>query len=208
MVDDHQIVLDGMRLLLEQSDAIEIVGEANRAGKALELVEVHLPDVVITDIQMPELNGIGFTRQLKAKFPQIKVLALSMEGKHDMISEMLDAGVDGYVLKSIGREELLKAIEMVMQGEMYFSSEVATEMMRTVQHTAQKQREEKIARLSPREKEILQLVLQEKSNKEIGETLFISERTVETHRKNIFRKTRTNTIVGLVKYAMENDLVD
>ncbi|HMP94575.1 MAG TPA: response regulator transcription factor, partial [Phnomibacter sp.] len=137
-------------------------------------------------------------------FPHIKILALSMSGQGEIVDEMIqDADINGYVLKNIGKTDLETAIRKIAGGGIYFSDEVLKELERTA--GAKKQLEE--AQLTQREVEIIQLIEQELSNKEIAEQLFISERTVETHRKNIFRKTKTNSVIGLVKYAYEHQLI-
>lgn len=130
-----------------------------------------------------------------------------MFGERTTISEMLDAGASGYILKNTGKEELITALNKIISGGMFFSDEVSAEMMKTLSERGQKEKDESQINLTDREKEILRLIAQEFSNAKISEKLFISERTVESHRKNIFRKTNTKTIVGLIKYAMENKLV-
>lgn len=206
LVDDHQMMLDGIKALLKNEKQFEISGEATRCSNALLQFEKQIPDIVITDIQMPEMNGIEFTRIVKQKYPQVKVLVLSMSGEEGMISEMLDAGISGYVVKNTGREELKEALIKIASGEMFFSDAVAAEMMRAYQNKKKKDAEVEI-HLTTREKEIIRLIAKEYSNLQMANELFISERTVETHRKNIFRKTKTKGVVGLLKFAMENKIV-
>jgi DNA-binding NarL/FixJ family response regulator len=162
------------------------------------------PDVLITDISMPEMNGLELTRAVKEKFPQIKILALSMFGERNTISEMLEAGINSYILKNTAKQELLSAINKVAEGGMFFSDEVSNELMKPAQ-TGTKHDES--VSLTPREIEILRLIEKNYSNAQIAERLFISERTVETQRKNIFRKTNTKSVVGLIKYAIEKKLL-
>ena len=157
---------------------------------------------------MPEMDGIVFSRALKDKYPKIKIIALSMFGEKSIISEMLDAGVSAYILKNTGKKELTDALHKVAGGGMFFSDEVSAEMMKAMSERGQRKEEELKVHLTDREKEIIKLIAKEYSNAKIGDTLFISERTVETHRKNIFRKTETKTVVGLIKYAIENKLTD
>jgi len=141
---------------------------------------------------------------VKKKFPAIKILALSMSGEGDIVNAMIeDADISGYVLKNIGKQELLKALEKIAGGGIYFSEEVLQEMTRS----SQRKKENVETHLTERELEIIKLIEKEYSNKQIAETLFISERTVETHRKNIFRKTQTNGVIGLIKYAYEHRLI-
>jgi DNA-binding NarL/FixJ family response regulator len=206
-VDDHQMLIDGMKALLKNEPQFELSGEALSSEKALVLIPQTHPDILITDINMPGMNGIELTRKVKELFPEIKILALSMYGEKSMISEMLDAGVSGYILKNTGREELVNALVKISEGGLFFSDEVSAEMMKAMSERGQKKEEKEEVNLTLREKEILQLIAKEYSNAQIGDALFISERTVETHRKNIFRKTGTKTVIGLIKYAIENKLI-
>jgi two-component system nitrate/nitrite response regulator NarL len=204
IVDDHQMMLDGLKALLSGEASIQIIGESNNGKIAFDKILVTQPDVLITDISMPEMNGLELTRAVKEKFPQIKILALSMFGERNTISEMLEAGINGYILKNTGKQELLSAIKKVSEGGMFFSDEVSEELMKPAQ--IENKHDETVS-LTPREIEIVRLIEKEYSNAQIAETLFISERTVETHRKNIFRKTNTKSVVGLIKYAMEKKLL-
>ncbi len=204
IVDDHQMMLDGLKALLSGEASIQIIGESNNGKIAFDKILTQQPDVLITDISMPEMNGLELTRAVKEKFPQIKILALSMFGERNTISEMLEAGINGYILKNTGKQELLSAIKKVSEGGMFFSDEVSEELMKPAQ--IENKHDETVS-LTPREIEIVRLIEKEYSNAQIAETLFISERTVETHRKNIFRKTNTKSVVGLIKYAMEKKLL-
>lgn len=204
IVDDHQMMLDGLKALLSGEASIKIIGESNNGKIAYDKILLEQPDVLITDISMPEMNGLELTRAVKEKFPQIKIVALSMFGERNTISEMLEAGINGYILKNTGKQELLSAIKKVSEGGMFFSDEVSEELMKPAQ--IENKHDETVS-LTPREIEIVRLIEKEYSNALIAETLFISERTVETHRKNIFRKTNTKSVVGLIKYAMEKKLL-
>jgi DNA-binding NarL/FixJ family response regulator len=207
VLDDHQMMIDGIKALLKNEKQFEIVGEATRAVQALKMIAATAPDIIITDIQMPEMNGIEFTRKLKSDYPAIKVLVLSMSGEEGLISEMLDAGISGYVIKNTGREELKTALTKIAAGDVFFSEAVSAEMMRAYQSNKRRGLEDEAVNLTTREKEIIKLIAMEYSNAKIGEALHISERTVETHRKNIFRKTKTKGVVGLVKFAIEQKLI-
>jgi DNA-binding NarL/FixJ family response regulator len=207
LVDDHQMLIDGIKALLIKEKDYVIIGESTKAVIALEMIKKNIPDIVLTDISMPDMDVIAFTRALKEKYPKIKVIALSMFGEKSTISEMLDAGVSGYILKNTGKEELLSALQKVATGGMFFSDEVSVEMMKAMSERGMK-KEEKEVHLTAREKEIIKLIGKEYNNAKIGDKLFISERTVETHRKNIFRKTNTKTVVGLIKYVIEHKLLD
>lgn len=202
IVDDHQMLIDGLKALLNGEPTISIIGESNSSKQALiQILNLH-PTIVLTDINMPEMDGIELTKEIKNKNPEIKVIALSMFGERDTINDMLKAGVSGYVLKNTGKAELLNAIDKVSKGEKFFSEEVSAEIMR-----ASSVSESKEITLSAREIEVIELIAKEYSNAKIAETLFISERTVETHRKNIFRKTDTKGVLGLLKYCVDKRII-
>jgi|JI10StandDraft_1071094.scaffolds.fasta_scaffold17188_8 two-component system, NarL family, nitrate/nitrite response regulator NarL len=204
LVDDHQIMLDGISALLKNDERFSIVGTYTRCAEAL--AEMQNVDVVITDIQMPEMNGLEFTKVIRSKFSGVFILALSMSGEDAMVSEMLNAGVNGYVLKNTGQEELKNALMTIVRGETYLSPEIAAALTRALV-AQRKEAEDPAPKLTQREIEIIKLIAKEYSNEKIANELFISERTVETHRKNIFRKTGTKGVVGLLKYAMDKKII-
>lgn len=204
LVDDHQIVIDGLMSLLKGHDKFRFAFATTDSGEVVEKIGLSPVDILLTDVMMPKLPGNQLAKQVKEKYPDVKILALSMSGQGDLVNEMIeDADISGYVLKNIGKQELIKALEKIAGGGIYFSEEVIDELQRTSQR--KKQKEE--AHLTDREIEIIRLIEKEYNNKMIAESLFISERTVETHRKNIFRKTDTSSVIGLVKYAYEHKLV-
>lgn len=204
IVDDHQIVIDGLKSLLEDQHDMQLVGSTTQPLEAAAQVAKLQPHILLTDVMMPGLTGQQLAKQVRKQFPSIKILALSMSGQGDIVDEMInDSDINGYVLKNIGKEELETAIRKIAGGGIYFSEEVLAELEK--QSTRKKQSEE--AQLTLREIEIIRLIEKELNNKEIAEQLFISERTVETHRKNIFRKTKTNSVIGLVKFAYEHKLI-
>lgn len=202
IVDDHQMLIDGLKALLSDEKHISLVGENTSAKAALKEVAEYRPDIVLTDINMPEMDGIEMTREIKRQQPEVKVIALSMYGERETISDMLKAGVSAYILKNTGKQELLKAIEKVASGGTFFSDEVSAEMMRVYPEQAAKE-----ISLSQREIEVIELIAREYTNAKIAEALFISERTVETHRKNIFRKTDTKSVIGLLKYCVDKRII-
>jgi two-component system nitrate/nitrite response regulator NarL len=203
LVDDHQIVIDGLMSLLKGHDKFRFAFATTDSGEVVEKIGQSPVDILLTDVMMPKLPGNQLAKQVKEKYPDVKILALSMSGQGDLVNEMIeDADISGYVLKNIGKQELIKALEKIAGGGIYFSEEVIDELQRTSQR--KKQKEE--AHLTDREIEIIRLIEKEYNNKMIAESLFISERTVETHRKNIFRKTDTSSVIGLVKYAYEHKL--
>jgi DNA-binding NarL/FixJ family response regulator len=204
IVDDHQIVIDGLKSLLHGHDQFEVVIECTQPLEMISLIEKRPIDILLTDVMMPGLNGAELSKLVHQKFPEIKILALSMSGQGDLVNQMIDdADISGYVLKNIGKQELVKALEKISGGGIYFSEEVLQEMARA----SEMKKENEEAHLTAREIEIIQLIEKELSNKQIAERLFLSERTVETHRKNIFRKTNTSSVIGLVKYAYEHKLI-
>lgn len=204
LVDDHQIVIDGLMSLLKGHEKFRFAFATTDSGEVVERIAETPIDILLTDVMMPKLPGNQLAKQVRQKFPDVKILALSMSGQGDLVNEMIeDADIAGYVLKNIGKQELVKALEKIAGGGIYFSEEVIGELERTSQR--KKQKEE--AHLTAREVEIIRLIEKEYNNKAIAEELFISERTVETHRKNIFRKTNTNSVIGLVKYAYEHKLI-
>jgi two-component system, NarL family, nitrate/nitrite response regulator NarL len=204
LVDDHQIVIDGLMSLLKGHDQFRFAFATTNPEEVLQKIGQHQVDILLTDVMMPGLPGNELAKQVKQRFPSTRILALSMSGQGELVDEMItDADISGYVLKNIGKQELIKALEKIAEGGIYFSEEVIEELQR-----ASKRKKQNVdAHLTDREIEIIRLIEKEYNNKQIAEALFISERTVETHRKNIFRKTNTNTVIGLVKYAYEHRLV-
>lgn len=204
IVDDHQIVIDGLKALLHGHDQFEVAIECTHSADMISLIKKTPIDILLTDVMMPEMNGAELSKAVHQQFPQIKILALSMSGQGDLVNQMIeDADIAGYVLKNIGKQELINALEKISGGGIYFSEEVLLEMTRA----SEMKKEKEEAHLTSREIEIIQLIEKEMSNKQIAENLFLSERTIETHRKNIFRKTNTSSVIGLVKYAYEHKLI-
>ena len=198
IVDDHQIVIDGITSLLDGHANIQIAITNTNASEMLHQLSEQNIDILLTDIMMPIMNGQELAKKVKQEFPQIKILALSMSGQGHTVNQMInDADIAGYVLKNIGKKELIHAIEKIASGGIYFSEEVLNEL----EHFSNMKKENVETNLTTREIEIIKLIEKECSNKDIASQLFISERTVETHRKNIFRKTKTNSVIGLIKYA-------
>jgi DNA-binding NarL/FixJ family response regulator len=205
ILDDHQIVIDGLKLLLQASPELYIVAEANSAEEMLEQLRTKKIDIVLTDITMPHgMNGYEFALNIKKEMPQIKILVLSMSEEGGMITKMIDTvKVDGYISKAAGREELLTAIKKISSGEKYFSADALQqyEVYKNIKS------ENKELNLTPRELEIIQCIIKYYSNKQIADTLFISERTVETHRKNIYRKTQTKGEASLIQFVNEHNII-
>ncbi|MFP4470121.1 MAG: response regulator transcription factor [Bacteroidales bacterium] len=209
LVDDHQLMLDGLKSLLGEHEDFDILGGAASAEDALKQLRNKDVDVLLADIHLPGMSGIELAAKVTADFPQIKVLALTMHNESSLINRMIAAGAWGYVIKSNNISELVEAIRTVASGKKYLSREVQSIIMGSIYRPDDpgKEFQPNVARLTQREAEILSLIARELSNKKIADKLFISERTVETHRKNIFTKTKTKSVVGLIRYAMENGLL-
>ena len=210
IADDHKIIRVGLRGLLEREKDIEVTGEAASADEVLNILAIHPTDVVLMDIDLGDSNGIATTLKIKEIYPLIHVLGLTMHEEPDYIIKMLEAGASGYLLKNAGREELLAAIHAVAKGDSYFSQKVSATLLQAI--TRQKENPEQKkptveTPLSDREIEVLRLITQEYSNGEIAEKLFISIRTVDTHRRNLLEKLQVKNTVGLVKYAIEKGIV-
>lgn len=197
LIDDHKIFVRGVSSLINTESDLQVAGFSFDGKNILEFLNHHPIDLVITDIHLPDISGIEITRQIKETLPQIKVIGLSMFDKAEVIQELIKAGADGYLIKDIEKSELLHAIRHVMSGHLYYSGAVAEVLLQSMTNKDL---------LTRREREIIKLIVEEKTNMMIAEALFISEHTVESHRKNIFRKTQTKSLVGLVKYAFENKI--
>lgn len=205
IVDDHQIVIDGLHSLLKGYDQYEIVLESNHPETIPQLLRKQQVDILLTDVMMPGMTGVELARQVKKEFPDIRIIALSMNGEGSLVNQMIDeSDISGYLLKNIGQTEFISALNKIAAGGIYFSDDVLQEMLKASERKKQTDEE---AKLTNREVEIVRLIEKEYSNKKIAEELFLSERTVETHRKNIFRKTKTNSVIGLIKYAYEHKLI-
>jgi DNA-binding NarL/FixJ family response regulator len=205
LADDHRMMRDGLRAVLEK-DGIEVVGEAANGREAVEQAIALAPDVVVMDIAMPELNGIDATRRIVSELPHAKVIALSMSADRRYVMAMLEAGASGYLLKNAASDELLRALEVVMRGETYLSPSIAGGVVgrAIVPGAPTSARAEK--QLTPRERQVLQLLAEGKSSKEIATTLQIALPTVETHRRQLTAKLNLRTIAELTKYAIREGI--
>lgn len=205
IVDDHQIVIDGLKSLLQGHPNFIVKIESTHPEKMEGILAVNKVDILLTDIMMPLMNGAQLAKIVKTKFPSIKILALSMSGQGELVNQMVnESDIAGYVLKNLGKQELITALEKIASGGVYFSEEVLQEM---IKDSDRKKTSDEV-HLTIREVEIIRLIEKELNNKQIADSLFISERTVETHRKNIFRKTQTSGLIGLIKYAYEHKLIE
>ena len=204
IADDHQMFIDGLKVLLQLEKNIEVVSHALRGDAAYTIISEQPVDLLITDINMPGMNGIELTRKVKENFPQIKILVVSMYNDHEIVSEILMAEADGYVLKNADKEELLSAIYKIADNGTHYSNEILSIMFEKVKKEKKK---EETKQLSEREIEIVKLIMQEYSSGQIAVKLSISKNTVDSHRKNILEKTQAKTLVGLCKFAYKNNLV-
>ena len=206
LVDDHEIFLDGLATLIETNKNYHILDKVVNGKKALEyLAERDLPDLLIADISMPELNGIELTSAVKAIYPEVKILILTMHNDRETVSEIMMAEAEGYILKNTDKTELFKAIDRIMSGSTFYSNEVMSIILERI-IVDNKLKEQRIE-LTDREMEVLQLIAEEKSSEEIADILFISRRTVDSHRKNILKKTQAKNIVGLLKFSYKAGLI-
>lgn len=210
VVDDHQLMIEGLKSLLEEENDIAFVAGASSVKEALQLLETTPIDVILMDINMPEESGIEATTQIKKKYPEIKVIALTMHDDISIITRMVEAGASGYVLKRTQMSEVTEAIRIVHNKGKYLSINTQQIIMDNLNSSIDPntQKDDTKTILSSRESEVLQLIAKEYSNEMIAEKLFISERTVEAHRRNIFIKTKTKSIVGLMKYAINHGLIE
>ena len=204
LVDDHQIIIDGLRSLVNSVDGLKVIGEANNGREAIDLLKVLDADVVLMDIDMPVMNGLDATKVIKAKSGKTKVIILSMHCESGMVKELIEIGVAGYLLKNASKEELIQAITKVAGGQQYFATDVTLSLLNKDKPLLQSKLE---IELTKRETEILKLIADGFSNKEIGEQLFISHRTVDTHRTNLMKKLEVNNIAGLISFAIKNGIV-
>lgn len=203
IVDDHQIIIDGMCAMFTQWPQIKVVLTANNGKELLEQLHQTPVDIVLTDVAMPIMNGQQLAAEITHSFPAVKVIALSMDGAGEIVENMIEHGnIQGYLLKQTGSQELVNAIDLVYQGKQYFQAAVLDNL--GVVALNRQQRDD--AQLTTREIEIIRLMESDLSNKQIADQLFISVRTVETHRKNIFRKTGTNNVLSLVKWAYKHKI--
>ncbi|MEQ6123937.1 response regulator transcription factor [Pseudotenacibaculum sp. MALMAid0570] len=203
IAEDHQMLIDGVKAFFEYDEEVNIIGTVNNGQDLIKLVSLKQPKLVITDIRMPIMDGIQATKLIKQQFPHIRVLAMTMFDQPDAIKQMLDAGATGYILKNSGIKMLSKAIVTVANGETFFDPNVAFNFMNDyIEDNVKIGKTDKVV-LSNREKEILHLIANGKTSKEIANELFIAKTTVDTHRKNMIRKLQLNSGNELIKYAID-----
>ncbi|NPD45395.1 MULTISPECIES: response regulator transcription factor [unclassified Lentimicrobium] len=211
LVDDHQLVRDGIKSLISDSFGIDIIGEASNSVELFKQLHQVMPDVILMDISLPNMSGIEITKILKKDYPKIKILMLSMYTSEDFIFNGLKAGINGYLPKNTTRDELLLAIEEVHNGREYFSKSISNIILKSFVNSAKygnNANDDKMSILTKRETEILKLVVEGVSNQHIADQLFISIRTVETHKTSIMKKLELNNTIDLVKFAIKNKIIE
>jgi DNA-binding NarL/FixJ family response regulator len=205
VVDDHPVVRKGLQTCLAKQERLKIVGEASDGDEALQKSRDLDPDVILLDISMPRMNGLAVTEQLRKETPNVKVLILSVHNNKEYIFRIIQSGAHGYVSKEASPDELLRAIEAVFDGQAFFSPEIARAALNQFVNNGGKK--EPFAQLTDREREVLVLIAEGQSNKEIANKLGIGVRTIETHRERIMRRLNIHSVAGLTKYAIANGLV-
>jgi two-component system response regulator NreC len=210
VVDDHEIVRAGMRLMLEEEPDVDILGEALNGKEAIDMCRELKPDVVIMDITMPDMNGIEATRHIKQEMPEVAVLAMTIHEDPDYFFEMLQAGASGYVPKRVASDDLLRAIHIVAEGNVFLEPTVATSLVSDYLERVNSGREERdrFDGLTDREQQVLTLIAEDYTNQAIANKLGISVKTVERHRENVMRKLELHSRTALVKYAIRKGLIE
>ena len=199
IVDDHYMVIEGIRSLLQNEEGIEWSGHATNAASCLAFLQQQLPDVILMDINLPDKNGIDLCKEVKEKYPSVFILGLSTFNQQSFIQKMMNNGASGYVLKNATQEELMEAFQSVLKGKIYLSDDVS--------QTLRKNADANIPVLTRREKEVLELIAGGLTNIEIANRLFISTSTVDTHRKNLLAKFEVRNTAALVKIALQYELI-
>jgi two-component system, NarL family, response regulator NreC len=206
LADDHQITRSGLRALLEQQPDMAVVGEADNGRLAVRMAAELKPDVIVMDINMPELNGIEATRQIRTELPHTKIIALSMHSDKRYVAGMLKAGVSGYLLKNCAFDELVTAINSVVRHQSYLSPAIADTVMKDYASILEGLDPSPASQLSSREREVLQLIAEGSSTRDISERIHVSVKTVETHRQQIMRKLSVRSVAELTKIALREGL--
>lgn len=207
LADDHAIVREGLRMVLAAHPSIDVLGEASDGREALDLAESLHPDVVVMDIAMPNLNGLEATRQIKRRTPDVRIVILTMHENQEYFVQIIKAGATGCVLKRSAGTELVTAIEAAARGESYFSPAIATVVMEDYRRLLTQPASAGVSPLTEREREILQLVAEGRTNREIADLLTVSIKTVQAHRSNIMEKLGAHDRTDLVKYAIRVGMI-
>jgi DNA-binding NarL/FixJ family response regulator len=206
LVDDHKILRDGICSLLKGYDDIEVIGEAPDGKTALQMVNELLPDLIIMDISMPDMNGIDATRRIRNEHPDVKVIALSMHHDKQFVSEIFKAGASGYLIKDSAFDELDHAIRIVMNGKTYINPKIASLVVESLISQSSMPPSQSFSLLTEREREVLQLIAEGRSTKQIAYDLHVSSKTVESHRRQVMGKLNVRSVAELTKFAIREGL--
>lgn len=211
IADDHNMFVEGLESILMDEEDIQVVAKCYEGNSIFPAVKENEIDVILLDINLPEVSGIEVCRRLHTENPQIKILALSMYNDESFVTEILKHGALGYILKNTGKKELVRAIKQVNDGQSYFSEEVTETIMKSLLNQRQKGKQKTLIetpKISRREKEVLELIVQEYTTQEIAEKLFISLKTVESHRRSLLTKLNVRNTAGLVRVTVEHKLIE
>jgi DNA-binding NarL/FixJ family response regulator len=207
IADDHQLFRRGLKSLIRKFDFVSKVREAENGREVIETLRTEMYDVIFMDISMPLMNGTDATKIVKRDFPAVKVIALSMYEDQKHVIEMMESGASGYILKNTNEGEIKTALLKIAGGELYFTRQLSEALINSLIHKHNLRKNEFFGLISCREKEILDLICQEYTTKQIAESLFLSEKTVEWHRLNLLQKTNSKNIVGVVLFALKHDII-
>jgi DNA-binding NarL/FixJ family response regulator len=205
IADDHQMFIDGVKLSLRKEASFKVIAQALTGIEAYEIIQSTPVDIIITDISMPEMSGVELSYAIKQHYSHIKVLVITSYSDIEIINEIVSSGAEGYLLKNAGKHELIKALKKISEGGLYYAEEVSAILFKQIQQS--NPRNDIVKKLTPREIQIIELIAKEYSSVQIAAELKISPFTVETHRKNIYEKTNSKTVVGLIKFALESNLL-
>ena len=210
LVDDHKLIRDAIHSYLDQDQEFDVIGQVSNGVEAIEFLDGTSVDVVMMDINMPIMDGVDCTREITKKWPEVKVLALTMMSDNQHIKQMMNAGAVGYILKNCTEEEVKDALRTVNAGDTYYSSEVTETVMQNMMKRKPLKKSHLVVDipLTEREKEVLRLIIKEYTNQEIADELFISPRTVDAHKRNLLEKTDSKNVAGLVLYAIDKQLFE
>lgn len=203
IADDHPVIIDGIKTILDEQDDVQLLAAVNDGNQLLEALKELQPDLALVDINMPGLNGIEATKKIKKDYPEVKVLAFSQYKEKRFVKQILKSGANGYLLKSSAADELIKAIQMVLDGGMYLSADLPN----IFEEKPKRRSDYLFPDLTTRELDVLRCICEEKNTQEIADTLFISPHTVESHRANLLLKVGAKNTAGLVKWAVENEVI-
>lgn len=208
LADDHQMILDGLIAMLQsEGETIEIVGQVKNGLEVLNSIDSNkVIDLVVLDINMPELDGIETTKKIKSNYPEVKVLILSMYNRIEFVKNLLESGADGYILKNAGKKVLIAAIHALSRGEPYYSADITQTIMQSYQKTMHFDHSI-YSDLTDREKQVIELIALEKTTQQIADELCLSTHTIDTHRKNVLSKLEVSNAAGIVKYAIQSGIL-